>query len=139
MNPTDPAYLTDAAVQIATLSAVLGGFAVTFFATLLDRSDRQRATFWTLGSAAGAAVLFIIATMASTFIAIRAHPEAPSGAASLGYQRVLAAIAFVAGIYVLLSALGLSGFIRSRRLGRVTAAAAAVGGGAVATLLFVRF
>jgi hypothetical protein len=116
--------------QLAFLGAFLGGFAATFLATLLVVDSSRRVADWVIGSAAAAACSFVVAVIASVTLTVVLHPEAPanvSASASIGAARVIATLGFGVGIYALLASVGLSGWIRSRRTGLGTSAAAAVG------------
>lgn len=129
MEKLAPEYLTEIGRQLAALSAFLGGFAATFLGTLLaTRSPRWQAGY-AAGCAAVSAASFAVAVVCATMLAIILHPAAPlrvRGSANLGPARVIAVLAFLLGMYAMLASLGLSGWIRSRRLGIVTSLAAAV-------------
>ena len=131
MQPLAPEYLAELGRQIATLSAFLGGFAAAFY-VMADRSHRIAG--WAAGSAAIAAAAFVVAVVAATMLVIALHPGAPRIGArggQGGFERVVAAVTFFMGIYALLASLGLSGWLRSRRLGIATSLGALVAAGLV--------
>lgn len=136
MQPLAPEYLAEIARQIGALSAFLGGFAAAFFATLLALGSPRRTASWAIASAAFAAVAFVVAVVASTKLVIVLHPLAPANAGPGGAARTLMALGFVLGTYALLLSIGLSGWLRSRRMGLVTSALA-VGAALLVTALVV--
>jgi hypothetical protein len=129
MDPIAPAYVSDVASQIGSLSAFLGGFAATFVATLLtiNRDDRLMTASITL--AVSSAVAFIIAVTASTMQVAIHHPEGPAFLNGFPDERIRKTMlcAFLAGSLALLAGLGCSGWIRSRQLGWITAAISTFG------------
>jgi hypothetical protein len=124
-----PAYLAALAGQIGSLSAFLGGFAATFLALLLTMERDDRLGEAAIGCAAGASALFVAAVVACTGLTAMLHPEAPArvAGASTALARGVMTGAFGLGTLLLLAALGLSGWMRSRRLGRITSAASGAG------------
>ena len=129
MEPLAPAYLSDVASQIGSLSAFLGGFAATFVATLLtiDRAGRLMAA--TIALAVISAVAFIIAVTASTMQVAIYHPDGPSFLADFPAARIRATMlaAFLTGTLALLAGLGCSGWIRTRLIGWITSGVSAFG------------
>ena len=131
MQQLSPEYLAELGRQIAFLSAFLGGFAATFLATLLTSTSGGRQVTWTAASAGVAAAAFIVAVIAGTAMAVVLSPGAPAIGAEpsrINHARVAAALGFAVGIYAMLLALGLSGWIRSRKLGIATSSAAFIAG-----------
>ena len=134
MEQLAPDYLAEIARQIGFISAFLGGVAATFLATLIvagaqDRRN-QRIVSLAIGCAAAACVAFIVATIATTMLAISLRPDAPvsvAGSGSPDGARLMAFLPFMAGMYLLLGCVGLSGWLHGRRTGWMTAALAAVG------------
>lgn len=126
-----PAYLTALASQIGFLSAFLGGFAATFVATILQAEKPGRVAGWAMGLAAVAATAFVVAAVASTTLVAGSHPEAPASAAlsdGLVRARIVSALGFALGAYLLLGAIGCSGWLRSRAVGWTTTIAAGLAG-----------
>jgi hypothetical protein len=124
-------YIAELGRQLATLSAFLGGCAAAFLATLLAADRTSRVAGAAAASAAIAAGTFIVAVVAATLVVMAAHPNAPAaltGGSQATVARAVAAFAFAVGIYALLASLGLSGWIRSRRLGRLTSTVAVLAG-----------
>lgn len=129
MSALSPVYLSAIATQVGGLSAFLGGFAATFLAALLALGGRGRPAFLAIAFAAGSAVAFIVAVVASTALVAVLHPDAPAAVASAqsGGARAIMALAFLLGLYMLLFSLALSGWSRSRGTGWATSIAAGIG------------
>lgn len=124
-------YIAELGRQLATLSAFLGGFAAAYLATLLGADRSSRVVGAAAAGAAIAAGAFIVAVVAATLVVMAAHPNAPAalaGGSQATMARAVAALAFGVGIYALLASLGLSGWVRSRRLGLLTGAVAVLAG-----------
>ncbi|MFD2933909.1 hypothetical protein [Spirosoma flavum] len=137
MQTLRPEYLAEIARQIGSLSAFLGGFAAAFFGTLLALNSPQRTISWALVSAAFASMAFVVAVVACTNLVIILHPQAPTSIApESGGARVLAVLGFLLGAYALLLSIGLSGWLRSRRMGVVTSGLA-TGAGLLVTWLVI--
>ncbi len=134
MMQLDPAYLSAIATQIATMSSVLGGFAITFFVTLLVLTEVSRPARAAIAASAIAAVLFIASVGASVDIIISSHPAAPASVAQkdIDYARMVSVLSFTGAIFALSGAIGISGWIRSRAIGIITSLSATSG-----LLLFV--
>jgi len=130
MEPLAPDDLLELGRQMAFLSAFLGGFAATFLATLLPHAPGRRSACWTVAASALSAVAFVVAVLAGTMLSVTLHPHAPAHVTSPGAlerARLLGVVSFLVGIFALLTAVGCSGWIRSRRAGLFTSLTAAVG------------
>ncbi|MEM1270663.1 MAG: hypothetical protein AAGI08_11530, partial [Bacteroidota bacterium] len=124
MNPLTLEYIAALAQQLAFISALLGGFAAAFFATLLVSQSPKRVAGWAAGLAAVSATCFIGATMVAAFLSVAAHPDAPARIAASAQNvsiRAVMGLLMILGIYTLFGALGTAGWVRSRALGIVTA------------------
>lgn len=130
-----PAYLSTIASQVGGLSAFLGGFAATFLGTLLALTREGRLATSAIATSAISSVAFIVAVVGSTTLVAAMHPEAPVGPASIGGAQATMTLAFVLGLYALLVALGISGWLRSRPTGWITSIAAGLGFILVTSLL----
>lgn len=111
--------------QLAFVSAVLGGFAVALAIGLLQLPKSRSVVTWATGFAITSAVALLVATIAGTFGAIwlaerPALERTPTMPPALLTAFQWAAQALVLGICLLLSSLGISGWIRSRALGWTT-------------------
>jgi len=128
MPKLNPQYLTEIARQIGFVSAVLGGFCAAFLGTLIGIKSESRVAGWTIGTATVSAVSFVCAVIASTKLIVVLHPAAPKAmAATTGSARVILVLFFILGLYSLLTAIALTGWLRSRRVGAITTAIAVVG------------
>ena len=122
--------------QLAGVSAVLGGFAVSFLSVVLVLSDaRRRVAAAVALSTLSAACFFLTALGWSLFSSQYAKVAASSGAARVTFETMLEAanrlqrplsLLFVLGILLLMATLGSGGWMRSRRLGMFTTAVAAL-------------
>ena len=139
--PMKPEFTSEIAKQIASMSAILGGFAATFLGVLLQSSDTRRHVGWAAGAAAVASASFIIAVIAGTLLGLVLNPEAPQKFATpefTPWALHVMLVSFGIGIYANLLSLGLSGWIRSRALGIVTSVAALIAAILVSTFVRVR-
>lgn len=140
MQELSPDYLAEIGRQLSTLSAFLGGFAIAFLGTVLGFGKPHPQAGRVAGSAAVAAAAFAVAVMAFTSLIIVLHPMAPANikqTTNTSLARVVAILSFLVGIYALLLSLGMSGWIRSSRLGWLTTIVAALAA-LLTTLLFVQ-
>ena len=115
--------------QLAFVSSVLGGFAILFFASILPAPAAHRSAPWAAGTALASAIGLLTVTLGSTFgaAAIAAlAPGTPAPATIVSHHRTLSLV-FLGSVYVLLLSFGISGFIRSRRMGQATTALAFCG------------
>ncbi len=135
--------------QLAAVSAVLGGFAVTFLSIVLALADARRRVAGAVALATTAAACFFLTTLGWALLAaLAAQVEASTGATraraaaqfgvAVAITRPISAL-FLLGVLLLTCMLGAGGWLRSRRLGAFTTATAVVTGlGAVAIIrLFV--
>lgn len=137
MQPLVPDYLVALAQQIGTLSAFLGGLSAALLVALLAMQLPKRVAGWTIALAAAAAVSFIVSVVATTLLVTALHPHAPAAVAGVGLLkgRVLTVLPFALGIFLLLGCIGLTGWLRSRRMGQITTIIAALGALLIANLM----
>lgn len=107
--------------QLAFINAILGGFAITFLSVLLTAPSTHRIVNWVVGMITAAAACFILSALGSTFSAVIASRvtdgDLPGPVWSL-HQPL--SLLFLAGTLLLFTALGMSGWLRSRGLGLAT-------------------
>lgn len=130
MQSLPSSYLAEMARQVAFISAFLGGFAATFLATLLVANPTRKSADWSIGCSAVAASCFVVAVIASVTQTVVLHPDAPANVtagSSIDTARIVGTLGFGFGVYALLGSVGVSGWIRSRRMGLVTSVAAGAG------------
>jgi hypothetical protein len=123
--------------EFAFVGALLGGFSLAFFGTLLDAGRTHRAIGPTAALTLAASSCFLIVTLGNTFAAsvmsdpaMRVRMEA-SVTTRIGSLSQL----FLLGILLLLASFGASGWIRSRKLGWATTIIAVVTLGGVAWVM----
>lgn len=113
-------YLAEIARQIAFVSAFMGGFAATFLAQLLSSNSPRRVVSWAIIASASSACLFIVSVLALTMLAVALNPDAPPsivGSSGVLKARAIGLATFLLGMYALLAAIAVSGWMRSRRVG----------------------
>ena len=103
--------------HLASISAVLGGFAVTFLSVVLTHEDPRRRVGVLLGVTMAAAATYFIVALGWSLSAATELPKS--------LQRPLSLL-FIAATGLLFVVLGLVGWLRSRALGMVTSALAVV-------------
>ncbi|RTQ53749.1 hypothetical protein EJV47_03170 [Hymenobacter gummosus] len=137
MQNLSPEHLAEIARQLGSISAFLGGFAAAFLGTLLTQNTPQRVLRWAVASAAVSSVAFIVTVVAMTKLVMVLHPQAPANVAKGGIMgaRVAGMLCFLLGTYTLMASIGLSGWLRSRRMGLVTSALAGLGALLITLLL----
>ncbi|MEZ4702509.1 MAG: hypothetical protein R2834_19405 [Rhodothermales bacterium] len=126
---------------LASISAVLGGFALAFLGSVLSRPE-GRVSAWTLGLSAGATAVFTVKALGWALAASDlAVATMPSGLMeSLRPLHRTLSMLFIGGIYLFLAVLGVAGWMRSRAVGIATTAIAVTAGALVVYVLtfFVR-
>jgi len=117
--------LIDVLQQNTFISAVLAGFAVTLFVGLLHIAPQRRVVAYAAGAAMIAAVLLIVSTITGIAGIVSVSFESdPRSAVMGGFS--WAAYSFLVGIVAFLTSLGLSGWVRSSRLGMVSSSVAGI-------------
>jgi len=124
--------------QLASISAVLGGLAFTGAAAILnagaatdDPDVVSRSAEVTAGTAVSGAVCFIAAAVMWSLMAADVNRAIAAGAAfpdHVANVNWIPSLGLLTGTLLLLVSIGASGWIASRRLGRVTSVVAVVGG-----------
>jgi hypothetical protein len=121
--------MSDGVAQLAFVSAVLGGFAVTFLAVLLTLTQSGRHLSSAIVVTIGSAASFLIATLGWGLMAfVLSARESTSDHSTGGLQALQSfgrlheglTASFLLGSFLLLVTLGLSGWIRSRRVGMMS-------------------
>lgn len=129
MAPLSPKYLADMAVQLASLSAFLGGFSATFLATLLAIAQQRRLLTVTVALSCMSAVAFVVVVVAASMLSAMLHADAPKilAQSSIALPRSIMSLAFGVGVFTLLLAIAVSGWLRTRATGWTTTLVGAVG------------
>ncbi len=129
--PTE--YLAELYRQITFLAAVLGGFAIAFMGTLLTLTSDDKTVSRTIWLSAFAATFLIVATFSSIVVLLDivrlniTSMDASAWPAETLRAKNIADLSSFAGMYALLFAIGLSGKIRDKKPGVITAAIACIG------------
>ena len=115
-------YINELAKQLAFISSFLGGFSVTFLGALILSDKEGRLMRSIIVSTAVSAFAFIITVMAMTqliMVSTEGYPfKIEQG--DLSTSRVIGTLTFMFGVLSLLLTIGLSGWLKSRRLGLIT-------------------
>ncbi len=121
-------FLINQTEHLVLLSAFLGGFSATFLAAILVAGTSKRITNWIVCLSAISACSFIVSTISSIAFLNGLQPDSPvfDQQFSLSFVRAVSAFALLIGIFSLLSSIGLSGWIRSKKVGVVTSAVSLV-------------
>ena len=130
MSQLSAEYLAELARQMGFVSAFLGGVAAAFLGTLLTLRSPRRIVGWTMVCAAAAGVAFVVSVLGSVAWLSLLHPEAPAGARAAAANReaqLLTSVPFMIGVALLMTLVGMAGWIRSRGTGIATTAVAALG------------
>ncbi len=134
----------DAFAQLASVSAVLGGFTVTFLAVVLTLSDGRRRVDVAVAVATASAACFLTCALGwSLFAAVYSTAPATGATpedlgrhfAKIKYLHSWLSFAFILGLTLLFVTIGAGGWLRSRRLGWVTSALALAGAAAAFAIL----
>lgn len=131
MNQLPADYLAEIARQIAFVSAFLGGFSATFLGTLLFSRSSSPLAGWAISASAMSACAFIVAVLALTMLVVGLNPSTPAGVISgtaIAHARLIGLLSFLVGMYALLVSIGMSGWLRSRKLGWITTSIAVLAG-----------
>ncbi len=128
MNELDPGYIIAVAEQLSFVSAFLGGISATILVTIVVFSSEKSSVKWIISTSALAACSLLIAVVASWRLLIMLHPEFPMPV-DQGMVKILWAgllIGYSLGFLSLISSIGLSGWIRSKRDGIITTSIAII-------------
>ncbi len=124
--------------QLVLLSAFLGGFSATFLAAILVFNPDSRVTNWVVVLSAVSACSFIVCACTSIALVngLQASPqELEEGLISLRGARIVSALSMALGVFALLGCIGLSGWLREKRIGIATSTVAAIAIVLVGTVL----
>lgn len=124
--------------QLAFISALIGGFSLTFLVQLLTVHPERRIASWTIGFSLAATAGLTVCVLGWTLsAAIIVNPELQTDMARLSvfltHQHRRLSLAFIVSMMLFLVSLGLCGWIRSRTMGIVSSVIALAA--AVASLL----
>lgn len=134
MSELNPKYILAVAEQLSFVSAFLGGLSATILVTIVVFTSQKRSVSWIVSSSAVAACSLLIAVVAAWRLTILLHPELPISYNPAVIKILWAGmlIGYGLGFLSLLVSIGLSGWLRSKRDGKITSSIAIV-----AVLFFV--
>jgi hypothetical protein len=114
--------------QFAFIGALLGGFSLVLFGTLLEAGRTHRAAGPAAALALASSSCFLIVTLGNTFAASVWTNDAMRARLQPAIERQLGPLSlfFILGIVLLLASFGACGWVRSRRFGGVTSTIALV-------------
>ena len=122
MKEFKASYALAAAEQMSFIGVFLGGVSVTILLTIVVFSSSKKSVNWIVGTSAVAACSFLISVIASMRFVIALHPDlsfSPDPAkVSLLWNSMI--LGYGLGVISLITSIGLSGWLRSRRSGIVT-------------------
>ncbi len=124
----EPEYIVAVAEQISFVSAFLGGLSATILVTIVVFTSPSKSVSWIVSSSAFAACSLLIAVVASWRLIIMLHPAFPlpiePTLVNILWNGML--LGYSVGFISLLVSVGLSGWLRSRKIGLITASIAFV-------------
>lgn len=129
MQELAPEYILNFAEQLAFVSAFLGGCSAAFLVTLVVIKEKSRAIQNCIKSIALASCFFVITVFCAAMLMITLNTNAPENvinSTSVDMARMILVIAFIIAIYSFLFAIGISGWIYSRDVGKYTTIVAGI-------------
>src|SRR5689334_14082071 len=137
MDPRSAA-LAELFRELAFISALIGGFALTFLVQLLTTRAGGRIAGWTIGFSMAATAGLIVCALGWTLNAVVIIDPGPQAEAmrlsgTLTHLHMRLSDGFVVSLFFFLASLGLCGWIRSRVMGIASSSIALV----AAVLMFL--
>jgi len=118
--------MTELFRQLAFITAILAGFAITYLSVVLTASSTHRMVDWIVGVTTAASVCFVLGAVGSTFGAVVASYADPLPNKVEALHEPLSLL-FLGGTILLFAVLGMSGWVRCRRLGIAATVIATLG------------
>jgi len=127
--PLSSDYWHKLAEQTIFISALLGGFSIAVIVSLLNTKEADRVSINIFRAAIIAAASFLICMFAMTKILLITSPSFPFSVknSSLSFPRLAGFFTLLSGIISLMTIIALSGWTKSKRLGRFTTIIGIVG------------
>ena len=130
MHQVGTEFVTAVAEQLGFVSAFLGGVSATILVTIVVFVDPKRSVSWMVAASSLAACSLLVAVVASWRLIILLNTTMASQVSmdmvALLYRSML--LGYGLGFLSLLTCIGLTGWIRSRKLGIITTTMAAIAG-----------
>ena len=116
------AYFNKLATQVLFISALLGGFSLAVIVSLLNNKHTDRITTTIFKTATVSTASFLISIFAMTRIMLMTTEGFPGKVtdASIMFPRLVGTLGFFIGIVALIILVSLSGWVKSKSLGRFT-------------------
>ncbi len=115
-----PEFALEVFRQMAFISALIGGFAFSFVGVLLSLPEKRRIINWVIAITIAASSGMIICTLGWTMSSFNAYQLVFEKAVLPAFfkpMHQILSLTFIASLLLFLVSCGLSGWIRSRRLG----------------------
>lgn len=121
-------YIKALAEQLIFISAFLGGFSATILGTLIVSKHNKKIINSLIISLSLASASFIITVVSMTKITLVLTPGAPytNHSEIIFFPRILGSMSFYIGIISLVTMIGISGWLKSKKLGIVTTSIAII-------------
>jgi hypothetical protein len=120
-------YMIAVADQLSFVSTFLGGVSATILITIVILSSTKKSTNLLVVTSAIAACTLLIAVISAWRLTIALHPDIPVpfdvGNVLILWRLMI--ISYIIGFTSLIVAIGISGWIRSKRIGLITSSIAA--------------
>ena len=126
MTEINPSYIVAVAEQLAFVCAFLGGVSTTILVTIVVFTSPKKSVSWLVTSSAIAACSLLVSVIASWRLIILTHPELPTTVDSSVINVLWASmlIGYSIGFLSLLTSIGISGWLRSKKAGIITSSIA---------------
>lgn len=113
--------------QLALISSILGGFAFTFFAAVVFQPRPHKIYMPVLMLSIASTICMFVCTLGWSFIAINEHRESENIGELLKHHHKTLSMLFILGIVALITCIGLSGWLHSKKAGLVSLLLALIG------------
>ena len=122
MTELSSAYFAELANQLIFISAFLGGFSATILGTLIASEDNTKIMKVLILLVSISAASFILTVLSMTKIILIHAPDSPFGNNQdlTSLPRVVGSLSFLMGMIALLLVISLSGWLKSKKLGKCT-------------------
>lgn len=130
MNELPEDYFKFIAEHLAFISVFLGGISATILGTIILHKKESKILNAMIIGLSLAAVSFIVAVIGMNKIQVILEPNYPfyGKEGLLDFPRLVGVLSFYIGIFSLLTVIGLTGWMKSRKIGVFTAAIAIISG-----------
>jgi len=130
MNEISPDFLKFIAEHLVLICVFLGGISATILGTIILHKGESKIINSMIIGLSLAAVSFIVAIIAFNKIQVVLNPSSPYYGKDdlLNFPRLVGGLSFYLGIYALIVVVGLSGWMRSKKIGIFTTSIAVLSG-----------